>query len=338
MYEQHFGLKKNPFGMTPEPALLYMTPGHREALAGLAYAILERKGFVMLTGEAGTGKSTLLARTLQQLPASRVVTSVILNPTLTEAEFLELAMMDFGFPAVPASKAQRLTQLQEFLLRSREAGKIAVLVVDEAHKLSPAVLEEVRLLSNFELPGEKLLQIVLAAQEELLATLNRPELRQFSQRISVRLSLVPLEPGDVEQYVALRWSRAGSKVPPPFTPEAYPEIARWSRGIPRLVNAICDNALMNALTEKPPVAGPRQVREAARDLSLLQTAAGEPAAPRPPAAAAMPARAVRAAETIDALPRSPSAPLRVRRPVAEAKQARLSRWMTKLGFVRQEVQ
>lgn len=331
MYEQHFGLTKNPFGMTPEPALLYMTPGHREALAGLAYAILERKGFVMLTGEAGTGKSTLLARTLQQLPATRVVSSVILNPTLTESEFLELAMMDFGFPSIPASKAQRLTQLQEFLLRARQAGKIAVLVVDEAHKLSPAVLEELRLLSNFELPGEKLLQIVLAAQEELLETLNRPELRQFSQRISVRLSLAPLEPGDVEQYIALRWSRAGSKTPPPFTPDSYPEIARSSRGIPRLVNAVCDNALMNAMAEKPSVVSPRHVREAARDLGLAR-------APVAAAAATMPAPPVRPAETIDVLPRSPAAPLRVRRPGPEAKPARLSRWMTKLGFVRQEAQ
>ena len=123
MYEQHFGLTKNPFSMTPEPALLYMTPGHREALAGLAYAILERKGFAMLTGEAGTGKSTLLARMLHYLPTSRVVSSVILNPTLTESEFLELAMLDFGFATVPASKAQRLVQFRSFCCAPGRPGR-----------------------------------------------------------------------------------------------------------------------------------------------------------------------------------------------------------------------
>ena len=337
MYEQHFGLTKNPFGMTPEPGLLYLTPAHREALAGLAYAILERKGFVMLTGEAGTGKSTLLARTLQQLPASRVVSSVILNPTLTESEFLELAMLDFGFPTVPASKAQRLVQLQEFLLRTRQSGKIAVLVIDEAHKLSTQVLEEVRLLSNLELPGEKLLQIVLAAQEELLETLNRPELRQFSQRIAVRLSLSTLETADIEQYIALRWSKAGGQTPPPFTADAYAEIGRWSRGIPRLVNAVCENALVNAMAEKPSVVGVPQVREAARDLALLREAPAAPPVSVPPAAWApeTPKAVVPAADTPV---RVPAASLRMLGPYQEVKQARLSRWMTKLGLVRQEAQ
>ena len=328
MYEQQFGLSKNPFSMTPEPALLYMTPAHREALAGLAYAILERKGFVMLTGEAGTGKSTLLARTLQCMPVSRVVSSVILNPTLTESEFLELAMLDFGFANVPASKAQRIVQLQEFLLRTRQEGKIAVLVVDEAHKLAPSVLEEVRLLSNLELPGEKLLQIVLAAQDELLETLSRTDLRQISQRISVRLSLTPLVPADIEHYIALRWSKAGAKAPPPFTSDAYPEIARASRGIPRLVNALCDNALMAALVDQPVVVGARHVREAARDLGLALTVMETPA-PR--------AADREGADTILTL-RLPAAPIRVRPGYGDVKQARLSRWMTKLGLVRQGAQ
>ena len=125
MYEQYFGLTRNPFSMTPDPALLYMTPSHREALAGLAYAILECKGFVTLTGEAGTGKTSLLARTLRGLPTNRVVSSVILNPSLSEDEFFELMLMDFGFADVPASKARRFFKFQEFLLRTNEAGKIA---------------------------------------------------------------------------------------------------------------------------------------------------------------------------------------------------------------------
>ena len=332
MYEAHFGLTKNPFSMTPEPSLLYMTAGHREALAGLAYAILERKGFVMLTGEAGTGKSTLLARMLQHLPAARVISSVILNPTLTESEFLELTMLDFGFASVPASKAQRLVQLQEFLLRTREAGKIAVLVIDEAHKLSPSVLEEVRLLSNLELPGEKLLQIVLAGQDELLQLLNRTEMRQFSQRISVRLSLAPLAPGDIDHYIALRWSKAGSKAQPPFLQEAYPEIALWSRGIPRLVNAICDNAITTAFAEKPPMVAARHVRETARDLGLVPAA--RPVAVARPAA---PAQAGRAAPNAEML-RVPVAPRRVRPGEADGKPAGWSKWMSRFGWVRQGAQ
>jgi general secretion pathway protein A len=328
MYEKHFGLTKHPFSMTPEPALLYMTPGHREALAGLAYAILERKGFVLLTGEAGTGKSTLLARTLQCLPANRVVSSVILNPTLTESEFLELAMLDFGFTNVPSSKAQRLVQLQEFLMRVRQAGKIAVLVVDEAHKLAPSVLEEVRLLSNLELPGEKLLQIVLAGQDEILEMLDRPELRQFSQRISFRLALSPLAPADIEQYVALRWAKAGARTAPPFTSEAYDEIARSSRGIPRLVNSLCDNALTTAFVEKPPVVGARHVREAARDLALLRPV-NEAAAARNGAVAVMAARTANGPENGAVPLRAPAAP-------GPVGQARLPGWMTALGLARRE--
>jgi general secretion pathway protein A len=337
MYEAHFGLTKNPFSMTPEPALLYMTAGHREALAGLAYAILERKGFAMLTGEAGTGKSTLLARMLQHLPAARVVSSVILNPTLTESEFLELAMLDFGFATVPASKAQRLVQLQEFLLRSRESGKIAVLVIDEAHKLAPAVLEEVRLLSNLELPGEKLLQIVLAGQDELLTLLNRAEMRQFSQRISVRLSLAPLAPGDVEHYVALRWTKAGAKDPPPFMAESYPEIALWSRGIPRLVNAVCDNAITTAFAEKPPMVWPKHVREAARDLGLVPAAAARLAMPARAGAAAIFKSPQPPERQADAL-RIPLAPRRVSKNEAAGRSSGWSKWMSRLGWVRQGAQ
>jgi general secretion pathway protein A len=338
MYEQHFGLTRNPFSMTPEPALLYMTPGHREALAGLAYAILERKGFAMLTGEAGTGKSTLLARMLQHLPATRVISSVILNPTLTESEFLEMALLDFGFASVPVSKAQRLVQFQEFLLRTRQAEKIAVLVIDEAHKLAPSVLEEVRLLSNLELPGEKLLQIVLAGQDELLEVLGRTELRQISQRISVRLTLSPLAPADIEQYIALRWSKAGAQAAPPFAREAYPEIALWSRGIPRLVNALCDNAIMTAFSEKPPIVASRHVREAARDLGLIPAAMARLSARNGARPVPAPAPAQRAARKEDVPSRGPVALRRVPQAGERPEQPRFSKWMTRLGIVRQGAQ
>lgn len=268
MYEKHFGLTRNPFNLTPDPGAIYMTASHREALAGLAYAILERKGFVALTGEVGTGKTTLLARTLKYLPTSRVVSSVIVNPILTESEFFELMMLDFGFPTVPASKAQRLVQFQDFLLKAKAAGKIVALVVDEAHKLNQAVLEEVRLLSNMELPEQKLIQIVLAGQPELTEVLNRPELRQLNQRIAVRLNIQLLAEAEIEQYVRLRWSKAGTS-PAPFTPGAYQAIAHSARGIPRLVNSICDTALTLTFAEKIALVEPRHVHEACRDLGMV---------------------------------------------------------------------
>jgi general secretion pathway protein A len=267
MYEKYFGLSSNPFSMTPDPSMLFMTPTHREALAGLAYAILERKGFVALTGEAGTGKTSLLARTLTVLPKTRVVSSVILNPSLSEKEFLEMMLLDFGFRDVPESKARRLVAFQEFLLKTQAAGQIAVLVVDEAHKLSPSMLEEVRLLSNLEFPGTKLLQIVLAGQPELIEVLSRPDLRQLNQRVSVRLSIGLLKPSEVPRYIALRWSKSAA-TQPPFSEGCYGEISNWSRGIPRLVNSICDNALMLAFAETSPLVNPSHVVEACKDLSL----------------------------------------------------------------------
>src|SRR5580692_2200523 len=232
MYTAFFGLKKMPFNMTPDPAFLYLTDQHREALAGLTYAILERKGFLALSGMAGAGKTTLLAWVLQKLSVNQVQSSVILNPTLTPSEFLELAMLDFGIRDIPGSKAQRLFLLQRFLLKTHREGKISVLVIDEAHKLSSEVLEEIRLLGNFESAEEKLLQVVLIGQSELDVLLSRPELWQFKQRISVRLSLQPLRANEVGAYIEHRWRVAGGKEAP-FSSEAVVNVAKWSRGIPR---------------------------------------------------------------------------------------------------------
>jgi general secretion pathway protein A len=271
MYHQFFGLTKDPFSMTPDPAFLFLTAPHREALAGVTYAILHRKGFVVLTGDAGTGKTTLLTRIFQSIPTSRVRFSVVLNPTLTPSEFLELALLDFGITDIPASKAQRLTLLQQFLIDAHRKQQVAVLVVDEAHKLPPDVLEEIRLLSNFELAETKLLQIVLAGQTELGEVLNRQDLRQLKQRIAVRLYIHPLSATGVEHYIKHRWEKAGAIRPHPFNSDAVALIAEYSRGIPRLVNAICDNALMLAYAEHGNTITRQHIGEVAGDLDLLDS-------------------------------------------------------------------
>ncbi len=225
MYIEFYGLARPPFKMTPDPAFLFLTKQHREALAGLTYAILERKGFLVLSGIAGSGKTTLLAWILQKLPAARVHSSVVLNPTLTPDEFLELVMLDFGIPEIPASKAQRLWTLQKFLTQSRNSGKVNVLIVDEAHKLTPQLLEEIRLLGNFERADEKLLQILLIGQPELDELLGRADLWQLKQRVSVRVQLEPLSAGEIDLYIQHRWRVAGGAANPAFAPEAVRIVA-----------------------------------------------------------------------------------------------------------------
>ena len=270
MYTAFFGLTDKPFNMTPDPAFLFLTDQHREALAGLTYAILDRKGFLSLSGMAGVGKTTLLAWILQKLPVNDVQSSVIMNPTLTGSEFLELAMLDFGIPDIPASKAQRLWTLQKFLLKGQREGKISVLIIDEAHKLSSEVLEEIRLLGNFESTDEKLLQVVLIGQSELDQVLSRPELWQFKQRISVRLSLEPLGASEVGNYIQHRWRVAGGKQAAPFSSDAVVNVAKWSKGIPRLINSISDNALVEAFADSAQAVSADHVEMAARDLLLIE--------------------------------------------------------------------
>jgi general secretion pathway protein A len=262
-----FGLRKNPFSMTPDPAFLFLTEQHREGLVGLTYAILERKGFGVLTGEAGTGKTTLLNRVLQFLPPTRLQFSLILNPTLTPSEFLEMTLLDFGVEDVPSSKAQRLWKLQNLLIQGRDEGKVSALIVDEAHKLSMEVLEEIRLLGNFEGADQKLLQIVLVGQSELDDILNRQDLRQLKQRVAVRLSIGPLAQTEVAQYIRHRWLRAGGDQPP-FSTQATIDIAEASRGIPRLINSVCDNALTRVFSEGSSLVEPRHVQATVAALRL----------------------------------------------------------------------
>jgi general secretion pathway protein A len=266
MYESFFKLQKSPFGMNPDPNCLFMTPSHREAFAGLLYAISRRKGFVVLTGEAGTGKTSLLRALIRSADAAKF--SVILTPRLNSDEFLELALLDFGVTDIPDAKSKRIFKLQQVLLELRLQGKAPVLMVDEAHTLSPEILEEIRLLTNFETSEEKLLQIVLAGQSDLAATLNRHDLRQLKQRIEVRMNLKPLASTDVGAYMRHRWSRAGGSEALPFSIEAIALIAKASRGIPRLVNSICDNALLLAYAGEELVIAAKHIQQVLRDLDL----------------------------------------------------------------------
>jgi general secretion pathway protein A len=271
MYNDYFGLQKLPFNLTPDPAFLFLPTKHREALAGLTYAVLERKGFVVLTGDAGTGKTTLINSALNRLPADRVESSIILNPTLTASEFLESVLLDFDIPDVPSSKAQRLWRLQEFLARTHNQNRFAVLIIDEAHKLSFEVLEEIRLLGNFESAAEKYLQILLLGQSELDDLLNRYDVRQLKQRIALRLYIDRLNTAEVQQYIRFRWAKAGAREAPPFTADAIAGVIRWSQGIPRLINSICDSALLMAFGDESPLVGLNYVRNAATNLALADS-------------------------------------------------------------------
>jgi general secretion pathway protein A len=302
MYEAFFGLKRPPFTTAPSPDCLYLSNQHREAMAGLEYAICNRKGFVALIGEAGTGKTSIVSEMLQWFGATQGLSSLILNPLMTPAEFLEMILLDFGISPVPESKAQRLWKLQALLLEQHRAGRTAVLIVDEAHKLSPELLEELRLMGNFDLLGTKLIQIVLVGQNELDATLEREELRQLKQRIVVRLETGPLMASEIEAYIQFRWHKAGSSEPARFTPEALRAISAYSRGTPRLINSLCDNALLFAFADQSNIVTEANVLRAARDLRLTATgyqAASEqaavPIAIAPPAAAVAP-KPMRAAE------------------------------------------
>src|SRR6202049_478006 len=269
VYESHFGLQRNPFRMTPDPSFLFQTTTHREALAALLYAVLEEKGFVVLTGEAGTGKTTLLSRLLRMIPSSKALFSVVINPTVSADEFIESVLLDFGIAKIPSSKARRLLKLQQFVMAARTAGQICVLVVDEAHKFPCKVLEEIRLLTNFENSERKLLQIVMVGQPELRTALKAKHLRQLKQRIAVFCELQPLSQAEVTEYIHYRWFKAGGGSKPPFDLDALQIIVNVSKGLPRVINALCDNALVLIYGAGDTVVTSSHLRQVVRDLDLV---------------------------------------------------------------------
>jgi general secretion pathway protein A len=268
VYENFFRLQKTPFSTVPDPNCVHLVGQHADAISGLTYGVMARKGYLVLTGEAGLGKTTAVGAMVQLLSDANVQLGLVLNPILTSPEFMEMALMTFGFENIPLSKTQRLKMLQEFLIRSDRDGKTSALIIDEAHKLSAELLEEVRLLGNFEANDHKLLQIVLVGQNELNDRLNRPDLWQLKQRIVVRMALQRLDRDAVEQYLRFRWSKAGGSDPIPFTESAIDAIAAWSLGIPRMINAICDNALLIAFGAASETVDVPLIREACTELDL----------------------------------------------------------------------
>ncbi len=243
LYCRFYGLGERPFNLAPDPKFLFLTPGHREALAQLMYGVQERKGFILLTGEIGTGKTTLLRTMLARLNDNTDVAFVI-NSTLVFDQLLEYVLADLGVTPIGESRAQRLMALNRFLIERRRAGINTVIVIDEAQNLDTQTLEQIRLLSNFEMTGDKLLQIVLSGQPELREKLQRPELRQLRQRIGLRCTIAPLDPPQVEQYIMNQLRVAGARDRHLFSPAAVRKIAQYSRGIPRVVNTVCDHSLL----------------------------------------------------------------------------------------------
>jgi general secretion pathway protein A len=283
MYESFFQLTKTPFSLASDPECIHLTAQYESVIRALVFAVLERKGYVVLTGEAGLGKSTALRALAELLVEWNVNLSVILTPTLTTSEFLEMVMLNFGFKEIPTSKAMRLKLLEDFLIRSDAAGRVSVLVVDEAHQLSEEALEEIRLLGNFESPTRKLLQVVLAGQSEFNDRLNLPHMWHIKQRIAIRLTLSRLNSESVAEYIQYRWAEAGGTGALPFTDAALDAIAVWSCGIPRLINTICDNALLIAFSETTRTLDVEIVREACIDLGLATPAVAPRSRPLEPA-------------------------------------------------------
>lgn len=268
MYELYYGLKENPFTVTPNPEYIYLGENHREALAQLLYGVREKKGFIVITGEVGTGKTTLVHYLLEKLDGNgRTKTAFLFNPRLSVKDFIQYILKDLGVRVQGQTKGEHLHNLHRYLLNAYGKDERVVLIVDEAHALDPELLEEIRLLSNLETSKSKLLQIVLLGQPELDRTLSRPEFRQLRQRINLRYSLPPLSEKETREYIEKRLRIAGAKESP-FTDRAIEEVYTKSGGIPRLINILCDNALLNGFALNHKKVDERSIKEVAKDLKL----------------------------------------------------------------------
>ncbi|HWZ24415.1 MAG TPA: AAA family ATPase [Verrucomicrobiae bacterium] len=268
MYKSYFGLKENPFNVNPDPRYLYLTKQIEEALTGLMYGIQTRKGFITLTGEVGTGKTTLVNRLLDWLRQRRTRTAFLFNSRMNTSHLFDFILAEFEIVCESRTKSQQLMKLNQWLLERYRAGETAVLIIDEAQNLSYPVLEEIRMLTNLETSTEKLLQIVLSGQPELEEKLKLPQLRQLKQRITLRCRTAPLTKEQTHAYIAERLRIAGTTGEQIFSPEAMDTVHMYSLGIPRVVNLLCEHALINTYVEQERVVSPKIVEDIAREFQL----------------------------------------------------------------------
>lgn len=250
MYCDFFGFTEKPFTITPNPHFIYLSGNHREAFAHLLYGIDSHAGFIAMTGEVGTGKTTVLRTLLSQLDPEKYKSALIFNPCLSGEQLLASICRDFGIKTAKKNSFAYLEALNRYLLEENAVGRTLVLVIDEAQNLAPEVLEQVRLISNLETERDKLIQIILAGQPELDDVFNRHDLRQLNQRITVRCKLSPMGLDDTKEYISHRLKISGSRIPGLFSKGAVKRIYRFSGGIPRLINVACERALIMAWTRE----------------------------------------------------------------------------------------
>ena len=265
MYQEFYGLKEKPFVLTPDPQFLYLSEGHRTAIESLLYGIRQKEGFMVIFGDIGTGKTTICRALLEKLNGI-VDSAVIFNSFLTEEELLESILEDFGYSSRGKSRKEQIDALNRLLIHFLSLGKNAVLIIDEAQNLSVPVLEQIRMLSNLETEKEKLLQIVLIGQLELEQKLKLPELKQLNQRIAIRYRLLPLTGTEMESYIYSRLQTAGANGKITFSNAALKEIYKFSKGIPRLINLLCDRALLGGFVYETYHIGKKIVKEAEKSL------------------------------------------------------------------------
>jgi general secretion pathway protein A len=282
MYKSFFGLKDNPFNVNPDPRFLYFTKEIEEALAGLKYGVQNRKGFITLTGEVGTGKTTLVNRLLDWLHSQRVRTAFLFNSRINSSQLFDFILSEFGIACDSRIKSHQLMKLNSWLLDRFRAGETTVLIVDEAQNLTYPVLEEIRLLTNLETSTEKLLQIVLSGQPELEEKLKLPQLRQLRQRIMLRCKTTPLSKEQTQAYIQERLRIAGAGSDPIFSPEAIEAVHVYSAGIPRVVNLLCEHSLINGYVEQQRPIGQKTVEDVAHEFQLDEVPpTAVPVSPRP---------------------------------------------------------
>ena len=269
MYHEYYGLTERPFDLTPNTRYLYLTPMHREALAAVQYGITSRRGIIVVTGEAGTGKTTIVRAALRALRGENVRQTYLNNPALTRDEFLQFLTKAYRLgPEAAVSKTDMLSRLTATLARNHAQSQITALVVDEAQSLPHELLEEIRLLANIETSTAKLLQVVLVGQPELADRLNDPSLRQLKQRVAIRATLKPLDLRATAALIAGRIRVAGGNPPEVFTPAAVELVYRYSGGVARTINVICDNSLLSGFAAEQKPVGPAIVEEVCRDFDL----------------------------------------------------------------------